>query len=161
MAVSPVTVTITQDRLDEVLNVVREADRDEILVGYPEGSTRAEGGIGNAQLAYIHNNGAPAANIPARPFLEPGLINAQTDVAAIARSSLTRALDTGDTSAIVQGMHRMGHAAVGHVQRKISTGPFVPLKPATIRRKGSSTPLIDTGQMRAATTYVIRRKSGG
>jgi hypothetical protein len=38
--------------------------------------------------------------------------------------------------------------------------PFVPNAPYTIRKKKSSTPLIDTGAMRAAVTYKVRMKSG-
>ena len=33
------------------------------------------------------------------------------------------------------------------IQDKIRSGDFKPLKPETIRRKGSSKPLIDKGQM--------------
>ncbi len=49
------------------------------------------------------------------------------------------------------------------VRGKITSGPFVPLAPATLRARKAKgrtgeKPLIDTGQLRAAYTYVIRAK---
>ena len=44
------------------------------------------------------------------------------------------------------------------MQNEIITGDFVPNAPSTIRRKGSSKPLIDTGRMRQAVNYVIKPK---
>lgn len=46
----------------------------EVLIGIPMSTTeRPDGEITNAELGYIHEYGAPEANIPARPFLIPGV----------------------------------------------------------------------------------------
>jgi hypothetical protein len=60
------------------------------------------------------------------------------------------------TTAMALG--QMGNFLVGAVRKQIRNGHFVPLKPATIRRKGSSKPLIDTGQMMNGVTYVVEDK---
>jgi len=39
------------------------------------------------------------------------------------------------------------------IKRAIANREFVPNAPATIRKKKSSTPLVDTGQLRASITY--------
>jgi len=52
----------------------------------------------------------------------------------------------------------MGQRMVGQVQARMSAGIPPPNKPATVRRKGSSTPLIDTGVLRSSVTY---RTGGG
>ena len=44
------------------------------------------------------------------------------------------------------------------MQQEILDGGFLPNAPGTIRRKGSSKPLIDTGRMRQSVNYVIRKK---
>ena len=44
------------------------------------------------------------------------------------------------------------------MQNEIITGDFAPNAPSTIRRKGSSKPLIDTGRMRQSVDYVIKPK---
>jgi hypothetical protein len=43
------------------------------------------------------------------------------------------------------------------VKNKVVTGPFEPNKPATIARKGSDRPLIDTAQLLNSITYVVRK----
>ena len=55
-------------------------------------------------------------------------------------------------------LNQLGNVVQGMVQRKIVDGPFVPNSPATIKRKKSSKPLIDTGHLRPSIRYVIERK---
>lgn len=55
-------------------------------------------------------------------------------------------------------LNQLGNVVQGMVQRKIVDGPFVPNSPATIKRKKSSRPLIDTGHLRQSIRYVIERK---
>ncbi|MCK5601784.1 hypothetical protein KAR91_07950 [Candidatus Pacearchaeota archaeon] len=47
-------------------------------------------------------------------------------------------------------LKRLGIFAEGRVKLKINRGPFTPNAPFTIKKKGSSKPLIDTGRMRAS-----------
>ena len=56
---------------------------------------------------------------------------------------------------IHQSLTRVGIVAQGDVQMSISTGNWEPNAKSTIRRKGSSRPLIDTGAMRQAVTWVV------
>lgn len=57
-------------------------------------------------------------------------------------------------------LNQLGNVVQGMVQRKIVDGPFVPNSPATIKRKKSSRPLIDTRHLRQSIRYVIERKGG-
>lgn len=57
-------------------------------------------------------------------------------------------------------LNQLGNVVQGMVQRKIVDGPFVPNSSATIKRKKSSKPLIDTGHLRQSIRYVIERKGG-
>jgi hypothetical protein len=61
---------------------------------------------------------------------------------------------------VVEGAKIMGLAAENAVKRKILTGKFAPLKPATIKRKGHSKPLIDTGQLYDSITSQVRPRRG-
>src|SRR5258706_15968036 len=68
------------DNTASLLAAVKELRSQQVLVGVPAADTEREDEkqpITNAALAYIHNSGAPEANIPARPFMEPGLKQAQ------------------------------------------------------------------------------------
>ena len=55
-------------------------------------------------------------------------------------------------------LEKIGVFQKGLIQRKIVDGTFEPNAPSTIRKKGSSRPLIDTGRMRQSVNFIIRRK---
>ncbi|MBC6714692.1 hypothetical protein H9Q09_00640 [Aurantimonas sp. DM33-3] len=58
-------------------------------------------------------------------------------------------------------LSRLGILAQGDVQSTITSLQSPPNSPVTIRLKGSSSPLIDTGEMRARVSYSVEKSSGG
>jgi hypothetical protein len=172
-----VPVSIVLDKTKDVFKSIQGLAKDRVMVGVPAsdplGSSagpnqRAGVPINNASLAYIHEFGAPGANIPARPFLVPGVANVQQRVLPYLKAAGTAALD-GKSALVEKNLHAVGLLAQASVRAKITDGPFVPLKLATIagrlsRHKGRRAtgpadvrPLIDTGQLRAAVSYVLRK----
>lgn len=148
-------VTKTRDNSPQVEAVLSRADQLGVYVGFLAGR-HGKGPITNAQLGYIHEHGAPAANIPARPFLRPSVEDNHDALVKVLENGLKRALQTMRPGDVDVAYERTGLVAVGFVQNYMSTGRFTPLKPATIRRKKSSQPLIDTGQLRQSVTHVVR-----
>lgn len=142
-----------------------------VLVGVPgEKTTRnpdqdeAGSPITNAALAYIHDNGAPEANIPARPFMLPGLKKVQTEIAQRLRTAGVSALN-GNQDQAERRLEGIGLVAVSSIRATINEGVPPPLAPATIagrqaRGRTGTKPLIDTGQLRNSITYVIRKAKG-
>lgn len=58
----------------------------------------------------------------------------------------------------------IGVAFVASIQQRIVAGIAPPLDAATVKAKGSSTPLIDTGQLKSAITFVLeggKKHTGG
>jgi hypothetical protein len=51
----------------------------------------------------------------------------------------------------------LGMKVQGEMQKRISEGIDPPNAPSTIAKKGSSKPLIDTGQLRASITYKVEK----
>lgn len=164
-------VHMTKDKLSVVMRGLGELPRREVLVGIPElrtqRSTLEEAQpLTNAAIGYIHENGAPEMNIPARPFLLPGIRNARAEIAKYMRQAAEALMARGQEGAMdkaERAMHAAGLVAVNAVQSKITEGPFAPLAPATIaarlrRGRTGTRPLIDTGQLRRAITYVIRNR---
>jgi hypothetical protein len=47
------------------------------------------------------------------------------------------------------------------MQVEITEGGFEPNAASTVKRKGSSVPLIDTGRMRQSVNYIVKEKGGG
>jgi hypothetical protein len=117
-----------------------------------------ESGVNNAELLYIHTNGSPLKNIPARPVLEPALEDTQNRalIEPELRDVITSSLD-GNQAAALQHLNRAGLLGQNAARGWFTNGKnhWAPNAPSTIRRKGSSRPLIDTGSMRQAITFVV------
>lgn len=161
-------VTVTKDRLADVLKSIHGLVAKEVLIGIPESEDsrnkrEADGSpLGNAAIGYIQETGSPANNLPARPFLVPGVEAALKPATAKLKAGATKALD-GQADAGEKSMHAAGMIAQNSVRATINAGVSPPLAPSTLagrRRRGrtGTVPLIDTGQLRNSITYVIRPK---
>jgi hypothetical protein len=101
----------------------------------------------NAEIGLIHEYGAPKAGIPARPFLSQTFSNRRAELVAI-QAKIAEGIFTGKLDE-QKAMALLGAWAVGAIKATITRdGHFVPLKPATIKRKGSDKPLIRLGPAR-------------
>jgi len=165
--VSKSGVTVVVDQVSKVLAGVGHLASTRVLVGVPAEKTgRTDGeAINNASLAYIHDKGAPEANIPARPFMEPGVLSAKAGIEDGLKKAGEFAFDARP-EAVERQFQRVGRIARDAIKMKITDGPFAPLAPATIaarkskRKSRSNTdirPLIDTGELRNAINFVIRK----
>lgn len=153
-----------------------------VLFGVPEDeNSRGENGykdpIGNAALAYIHDNGSPAQGIPARPFMQPGIKKAQNKINQELKLAAQKFMLGNEEEGTVH-LERAGFHAVSSIRKVIEKGiGFTPLKRATLlgrlrKRKSlysqlkgkkedreeimaSFKPLIDTGEMMKSITYVV------
>lgn len=159
----------------------------QVLVGVPaEKTPRKEDGPNNATLLYVHENGSPAANVPARPTLGPGVEAVKEQIAETLGSAAKKAVK-GEAQTD-KDFHRVGLLAVSSVRAQFANlSP--PLKRSTIlnrfrsrgtakRRKSEEEfvqavsegipveaaqqaagiqPLMNTGQLRNAINYVIRK----
>lgn len=106
-------------------------------------------------IATIHEFGAPAANIPQRSFIRGWYDESQAEIRAVLKTELAAVVSGKRT--VAQAFERAALRFEGSVKERIRRHIPPPLKPATIARKGSSTPLIDSGQLRNA----IRARVGG
>lgn len=155
-------VFMTKNRVKRVFGAMAMLPQQDVLVGVPGDETQrdAKAPITNAALAYIHDNGAPEANIPARPFMHPGIDSAKDEI-LVRLKNVGKAVLDGNMGGAERALHAAGLTAQSAIRRKINTGPFLPLAPYTLaqrRRRGrtSDKPLVDTAQMRNSITYVVR-----
>lgn len=110
--------------------------------------------INTATLAAIHEFGSPERNIPERSFLRKPLIENKDQIAEAVNFALPKVL-SGQISALdVAGL--IGEAAKNLSVTAINSGLEPVLKQSTIKHKGSSTPLIDTGQLKGSIDYEVR-----
>lgn len=107
-----------------------------------------------AEIATVHEFGAVTDSgvvIPQRSFIRAAIDeNAprlQRTATLLGRGVLLGKFQRG------QALELLGHQAVGIMKLRIARGLTPPNSPATIARKGSSKPLIDSGQLRGSITH--------
>lgn len=176
---------IIRDELDGIVKATRDLANKEVLIGVPSTADSRNGSnVGNASIAYWMEFGVPEQNIPARPFLVPGVAAIRDRAVVRLRKAGESVLDGQPQKADAQ-FEAIGLEGASSVQNKIRSGPFVPLAPSTIaaRRKSDLSqldelykhdqiasdqhaaltgvqPLIDTGKLLQSISYVVRKRNG-
>lgn len=153
------SVKVGKDKTDAISKSIKEFMKYDTLVGIPaEGASRQGEPINNAELLYIHTNGSPVRNIPPRPVIEPAIEDAGEQISADMGKAATMAIDGNVESAKGQ-LARAGMRGqnVSRAWFTNSKNGWAPNSAETIRRKGSSRPLIDHGELRKSITYVVRK----
>ncbi|MDZ7320748.1 hypothetical protein N4G41_03775 [Kosakonia sacchari] len=131
----------------------RLTSKKRVLIGLPAASGNYEDGAPIAVIGAVHEFGSADGRIPERSFLRVPL-RQNVDNIKKGFASLSRQVARGEISAF-QMLDQMGARAVGYCQEAIETGIAPPNAPATIKRKGSATPLIDKGILKNAITHVV------
>ena len=90
---------------------------------------------------------------PSRPFLRQSLDNHHPEIEAFFREKV--ALLTNGSTTADQIMREMAVVLRGLIQDEIVEGDFTPNAPSTVKKKGSATPLVDTGHMRQSVLTII------
>lgn len=167
-------VMVLVDHTKQLAAALKALGTNKVLVGIPqEANPRSGEPIGNASLGYIHELGSPARNIPARPFLRPGVEKSKSHWLPKLEQAARDAL-AGEPLLMRRHLGEAGQLATNAVQATIAAGIPPPLKPETVARRrirtpGSSyrrqaispsdtVPLIDTGSLLRSITWVLSDK---
>jgi len=129
-----------------------------VAVGFPRGKTP---GLVISKAIWNEfgtrggaSGGGWGGPIPERPFLRNAMRDNQRKYA---RFSASKARDLVEGKITLEGvLKQLGVLAQGDVQHEITALREPPNSPVTIAAKGSSNPLIDTGEMRQSVTWQIR-----
>lgn len=120
-----------------------------VKVGVLAGDSSRDDELTNAEIGLKHEFGSVSENIPPRSFLRMPLEAKKQDlVKTLETKKAKKAITEGDLDSALE---LMGVAAEGIIQEAFSTrgfGEWQENSPATIAKKKSSSPLIDTGQLR-------------
>lgn len=113
-----------------------------------------------AHELYLQSHGSPMYHVPPRPVLEPAIASQKEAIGKLISAASKSALE-GKPAQCEANLNKAGMVAVsaarGWFENPANGWP--PNTPYTIKKKGSSQPLIDTGEMRKAITYVVRDKT--
>jgi phage gpG-like protein len=113
----------------------------------------ATGKLSLLEVAAVHEFGAPRAGIPARSFIRATIDERTEDIARLERVMLAKVV-AGDIE-LKPALDAIGAKVAGWIQQRIAAGIEPALSPATVAKKKSSTPLVDTGQLRSAVTWLV------
>lgn len=123
-------------------------------------ATHPRGELTNADLAQLHEFGGPAdpetgeRNPPERSFIRSTLDENRPANRRFLRKAAETVVYKG--ADLGQVLDLYGMRLVGQIRQRIASRIPPPLADSTIRRKGSSVPLIDSGELRRAITHVVR-----
>lgn len=122
-----------------------------VKVGVLSNAGTEDDGTTLVDVATVNEFGAPEKNIPERPFLRQSYDMNRTEVSK-KKAALTDKILEGkkDTR---RALDELGVWFTGKVKQTFTKGDFPPNAPATIKRKGSSRPLIHSGRLRASINH--------
>ena len=163
-AMSDVYVGVPADKNDRQSNFTGESDE-----------------ITNAEIAYTNDNGSPAKNIPARPFMRPGIKKVREKIAQRMGRGIKDILNTGQDADV--SLMAVGLMAQSAIRGIINAGIAPALSEQTLRQRVESKhgakgaqaeldaraagappsmdyakPLVWSGQLRNSINFVIRRR---
>jgi HK97 gp10 family phage protein len=118
-----------------------------VKVGFIQGQAPAD------QVAIASYNEFGTSRIPERPFLRQAMAENRGAYQTLMRNDAKRIVSGEQT--MRRTLDRLGLKAQGDVQQSIVDLRSPPNAPSTIKQKGSSNPLIDTGSMRQAVTFKV------
>lgn len=149
--------------IEDLRRAITRAGEQSVLVGIPQEKTqRKKAKINNASLLYIQTHGSPARNIPPRAVIEPAIEDppARKQIEGELADAVSSSLDKKQIDAR-RHLERAGIAGMNAAKAWFVSAKngWAPNAPAVVKRKGSSRPLIHSGQMRQAITYVVRENA--
>lgn len=146
-----------EDKLRDVLHHLYASNKA-VKVGILENATNADTGASIAEYAYWNEFGTKDEEeqevIPARPFFR-NAISDNSDTWAGSIKSQLKTMGVTDKNVVEKALKRTGQLMRSDIQQSIKKGGFEPLAPATIKKKGQATPLVDTKAMREAISYEV------
>jgi len=138
------------------MQMLKELGELEVRVGFQHGKAHEEDGTDICDIAAWNELGTE--HIPSRPFIRQSVDNNQDKINSFLQTRV-KALAKGASAE--DALKKIGVFQKRLMQNEIKSGDFVPNSEATIRKKKSSQPLIDTGRMRQSVNYVIQKKGSG
>lgn len=133
-------------------------DKQIVQVGFFQGEMRKpkKGERRPASLGEVAAyNEFGTSRIPPRPFMGKAMEKNYDNIREEMKTASANITKGGD--AMMQ-LNRLGEKGKSMVQTSIRDGGWTPNAPATVKKKGSSRPLIDTGQMWQSVHHRVKEK---
>lgn len=146
--------------IDEALKQLPSYTIEIGVVSMNKKRTKVKYGVTNAELMFIHENGSPLRNIPARPVLQMTINYANKN---LLNDTIDKCIDiylsTFDEKLVEKELKKMCFRMENYARKLIynNDGRLIANAPSTIKRKGYNHPLFQTGQLaRSITCQLIK-----
>jgi len=156
MAIVP-TVRVVRRRHERLPDTIEGPRR--VKVGFVAGESPS-GSINKAVWNEFGTRGGASGGgwggpIPERPFMRNAMRANAGKYRAALRSSAAKILKGKEKTETV--LRKLGNLAQDDIKAEITSLSSPPNSPVTIKLKGSSNPLIDTGEMRGDVRYKVEK----
>lgn len=146
------SVEIVDKGWEELLHNLQVEEH--VKVGVLGNAGNAESGLSMAELAMIHEFGTDDGHVPARAPIQTAFRESERDLVAL-QQTVAKAIYARRIT-VEQGMELIGQWFAAEVKKTITEGDqLLENASATIEKKGSERPLIDTGRLVNAYTYEV------
>ncbi len=136
--------------------ILQELADKEVAVGFQHGEAAEDDGTDICDIAAWNELGTE--HTPSRPFLRKSVDENEEKIDAFINAKAAELMNGVSAEQVLKDI---GIFQKDLIQDKIKEGDFAPNAESTVRKKGSSKPLIDTGRMRQSVNYQIRQKGSG
>lgn len=142
------------NKIPELIKVLEELKSTEIQIGvFGDSGSYDEDDMTVLGVATIHEYGVASVGIPERSFIRATFDENEEEIAKTTESLLADVIDLKlDVKAFYQAV---GEYLVGLIVEYLTDLSSPPNAPATIELKGSSNPLIDSGQLSDSITFKL------
>lgn len=138
------------------LDAAKRAGGYRVKVGLPSGTGSYPDGTSIIKVGVIHEFGSEDGKIPERSFLRSAMRENAKEHNKLA-AKLAKAVSNGDQSPD-DALELLGTKAAANVRESIVSLTSPANTAATIRAKGSSNPLVDTGLLAQSITHQVMGK---
>jgi hypothetical protein len=129
---------------------------DSVVIGFFGDGADANSNV--AEKAVIHEFGTKDGKIPKRPTLRPVFDEELVRVQNMGKRLMDKAIATGSAT-YIKVLRPIGIYFEQKIKLYIDRGNYRKLADSTIKRKGHSTPLWETGKMQSEVTYKKRGRT--
>ena len=150
-----IRISDTDPGFHALLSSLSTLRRSKIEVGVLPSAGRNSEGVDLVDVAVWNEFGT--RHVPARPFMRIAADKNENKWNRYAERCVDAALK--NRANINNAVCLVGEQIKSDVQLVFGSGEITPNKPATIRRKGSSVPLIDHGDLRRSIDYKVTTRS--
>lgn len=156
------TIVKAVDKASKLIKGINYTKDNYLLIGIPQKKTiREDEAITNAELLFIHTNGSPINNVPARPVIEPALEDDMERLTSMLKDFANEAIE-GNFEEAQKQLEKTGMRAQNVCRNWFTNADNNwPENAPSVRerkiKKGSTEPrpLIDTGELRKSIIYVV------